>query len=156
MKTLILTTLLTLFFAGAAAGLTPEERAVVTQMKDTIVSLRAKLTAADRANASALTALTKASNQMTALQDDLRLADARFKQVITERDQHAQDLQKAKERYGALNKRYQTAQFIIAVVSGLLAAGIAFYFSRGLMPPYSLIFPLGTGATVFGLIYLVI
>jgi chromosome segregation ATPase len=156
MKTLTFTILLILFFAGAAAGLTPEERAVVTQMKDTIVSLRAKLTAADRANASALTALTKASNQMTALQDDLRIADTRFKQTITERDQYATELQKAKERYEALNKRYQTAQFIIAIVSAVLTGLVVFYFSQALLPPYNVIAPLGAATTVFAAIYFIL
>jgi hypothetical protein len=156
MKHYILYFLLTLFFVSPAAALTPEERVVVAQMKDTIGSLRSKLSAADRANVSALSALTKAANQMTVLQEDLRSADARFKKTITERDQYAADLQKAKERYEALNKRYQTAQFIIAIVSAVLTGLVVFYFSQALLPPYNLIAPLGAGGAVFAAIYFIL
>lgn len=156
MKTILSTLSFILLFVSAATALTPEERKVVSQMKDTIVSLRSKLSAADRANTTALAALTRASNQMTALHDDLRLADARFKQTITERDRYADDLQKSKERYTALNKRYQTAQFIIAIVSAVLTGLVVFYFSQALLPPYNLIAPLGAGSMVFAAIYFIL
>ena len=155
MKTLLATTAIAVF-ATSSYALTPAERAVVQEMQATITQLRGKIQSADRANAKTLQSLAAASSQVRTLKEELAAAEKTIQQVVAERDSLAGDLEKAKKEIKHLNKRYQTAQFIIAAVVALLAAVIAVYFTHFLVPPYNLIAPAVAAAAAFALVYIIL
>jgi septal ring factor EnvC (AmiA/AmiB activator) len=155
MKTLLAATAAAVL-ATSAHALTPAERAVVQEMQETITQLRGKIQSADRANAKTLQSLAAASSQVRTLKTELAAAEKTIQQVVAERDALAGDLEKAQKEIKHLNKRYQTAQFIIAAVVALLATVVAVYFTHFLVPPYNLIAPAVAAAAAFGLVYIVL
>lgn len=155
MKTLLATIAIALI-ATSAQALTPAERAVVLDMQATIAQLRGKIKAADNANAKTLRSLAIASSQLKSLKEELAEAEKTIQQIVSERDALAGDLEKSKKEIAHLNKRYQTAQLIIASVVALLATVIAVYFTHFLIPPYNLIIPAAAAAAAFGIVYVIL
>ncbi len=145
-----------LLFALAAKALTPTEREIVSGMKTTIVDLRAKLDGAERANGAALASLITANTQMATLQINLELADEQVRAVASERDQAVAAADKLTTRLHALNKKYQFAQFLVAVTTALLAGVGAMYLTQGLQFPYNVAVPIGVAGAAYMLVTLLI
>jgi septal ring factor EnvC (AmiA/AmiB activator) len=155
MKTL-LAILAVALVATSAQALTPAERAIVLDMQATIAQLRGKIKSADNANAKTLRSLAVASSQLQSLKQELVTAEKQIQQIVAERDALAGDLEKAKKEIKHLNKRYQTAQFIIASVFALLVTVVTVYFTHFLKPPYNLVIPAVAAAAAFGLVYVIL
>lgn len=145
-----------LFLSLTAFGLTPEERRVVSQMKDTIVVLRGKLETAQKANGSALSALTQAVAQSAELTEQAKAAAEQCAQLAAERDRLSGEIAVAKAKYDKLNSRYQTAQLIVALFTGFAVGLIVLQFTHALQPPYGLIVPIAAGAAAFFGIYIIL
>jgi hypothetical protein len=143
-------------FGAVAFGLTPAERETVTQMRDSLLDLRGKLEAAQTANASALSALSAAAFQTSSLVEQAKVAADRVAALAAERDTLTEALASAEVKYVALNRRYQTAQLIIAIVSAFLVGLFVLQFTHNLQPPYGIIVPLGAGAAAFSAIYIIL
>jgi hypothetical protein len=146
---LALAILLAYLLAGACAfGLSPEEKKIVSQMRDSISLLRAKLENAEAANSSAL-----AAQQTTSLTEQARLASEQVAALAAERDSLTGRLASARHDYERLNARYQTAQLLIAVVSAFLVGILTLQLTHHLQPPYGLLVPIATGTAAFFTIY---
>ena len=149
--------LVSYFGVGALAfGLTPSERETVVQMKGSLLDLRGKLESAQTANASALTALSAAAMQTSSLVEQAKLAADQVAALAAERDSFAAELVVAAKKYDALNARYQTAQLIIAVFTGVAVGLIVLQFTHNLQPPYGIVVPLAVGAAAFFAIYIIL
>ena len=144
----ILCAIVFVIVASCAKGLTPAERDVVTQMKDTITELRTKLDAQVAANASALQSLSLAVVQAV----DLTTAA----QHAQEQDQLKDDGIVKDKKIAFLNQKYQFAQFLIAAVSAFAVALLVFQFTRSLPAPYNFILPLGGAGFAYGIITILI
>jgi hypothetical protein len=151
---LALAILLAYLLAGACAfGLSPEEKKIVSQMRDSISLLRAKLENAEAANSSALAALTLAAQQTTSLTEQARLASEQVAALAAERDSLTGRLASARHDYERLNARYQTAQLLIAIVSAFLVGILTLQLTHHLQPPYGLLVPIAAGTAAFFTIY---
>lgn len=142
--------------ATLALGLTPQEKAIVGQMRDSISLLRTKLDGAQSANDSALSALTIAASQSADLSAQVQTAAAQVTLLAAERDALAARIAAADIAYERLNARYQTAQLIIALVSAFLVGLLVLQFTHRLSPPYGFIVPVAAGAAAFFAIYNII
>lgn len=154
---LALSILLVYLLAGILAfGLTPEEKKIVGQMRDSLSLLRVKLESAQSANDNALAALSLAATQTADLTAQARLAADQTATLASERDRLATELSDAKVQYDKLNARYQTAQLIIALTTAFAVALIVLQFTHNLQPPYGLLVPIAAGAAAFFTIYIIL
>jgi multidrug efflux pump subunit AcrA (membrane-fusion protein) len=156
MKTAFAIIIIYLLLGAYAFGLTPEEKKLVGQMRDSISLLRAKVEEAQSANDSALSALSLAATESAVLTAEARTAAAATATLAAERDQLASDLSTAATKYERLNARYQQAQLIIALVSAFFVGLLALQFTHNLQPPYGLLVPLIAGAAAFFAIYIIL
>jgi len=138
-----------LFCGKLMFALTPGEREIVGQMKDTIIELRGQVTAADIRVDAATASLVSSAATQNALISDLKAKELEVQNIILERDQAVADLALQKAKYAALNVKYQRAQFIIAIVTSLLAGVMVFYITQGLAVPYNVMIPLGAAGAVY-------
>jgi len=138
-----------IFCSASAFALTPTEREVVVEMRDTITLLRSSLDSARRANERSLAALHAASAQTADLTARLKVAADEAAQLVAERDHLTSELSVAKVNYAKLNARYQTAQLIIALSVGFAVGMLALQFTHNLMPPYGIIVPIAAGVAAF-------
>lgn len=106
-------------------GLTPSEREVVTQMKDTIVDLRGKLSGAEAANDSALQSLTTVSAQMVLMQSNLTTADAQVRALALDRDRAEKALSGEREAHAKTMAKYHSIKFYVGGTLALLAGALA-------------------------------
>lgn len=144
------------FIVTTAFALTPDERQVVQEMRDTISSLRTSLDSANKANDRVLGALNTAIGQTEALTQKLKVAAEEAAVLTSERDTLAADLSVAKVKYDKLNHRYQTAQLIIALTTAFAVAMLTLQFTHSLTPPYGIIVPIAAGAAAFFGIYIIL
>jgi hypothetical protein len=144
------------FIAATALALTPEERQVVQEMRDTISSLRVSLDNANKANDRVLGALNTAIGQTEALTFKLKVAAEQAATLTAERDTLSADLSVAKVKYDKLNHRYQTAQLIIALSVAFAVVMLTLQFTHSLTPPYGIIVPIAAGAAAFFGIYIIL
>jgi hypothetical protein len=157
-KTVIFCVLAVYLLLGAALcqALTPEERKIVGQMRDSITQLRGKLEAAQAANEGALSALALAAAQSVDLVDEARSAAARAASLAAERDRIAAELSVAEAKAADLNKKYQRAQLIIAIAAAVIAGLLAVQFTHNLQPPYGILVPVAAGAAAFFGVYIIL
>jgi len=141
-----------ILLVGRAYSLTPDERKIVGQMKDTITELRGKLQTAQDANDQALASLTLASLQTSELSLVAKVAQEHAMEMTAERDMLADENSFLQIKIEKLNQKYQRAQFIIALVSSVAVILLVFQFSRLLPIPYNLVAPLGAGAATYILV----
>lgn len=147
---LALAIVLAYLLAGVLAfGLTHEEKKIVSQMRDSISLLRAKLEGAQSANEDALAALSLAATQTSELTTQARLAAEQAAALAAERDRLAAELSAAKVEYDKLNARYQTAQLIVALTTAFAVGLIVLQFTHNLQPPYGILVPIAAGAAAF-------
>ena len=152
----ILCAIVFVIVASCARALTPAERDVVTQMKDTITELRTKLDAQVAANASALQSLSLAVVQAVDLTTAAQHAQEQAAVMTAERDQLKDDGIVKDKKIAFLNQKYQFAQFLIAAVSAFAVALLVFQFTRSLPAPYNFILPLGGAGFAYGIITILI
>ena len=148
--------LLFFFIAATALALTPEERQVVGEMRDTIAFLRVSLDNANKSNDRVLGALNTAIGQSEALTQRLKVAAEQAAVLTAERDTLSADLSVAKVNYDKLNHRYQTAQLIIALSVAFAVVMLTLQFTHNLTPPYGIIVPIAAGAAAFFGIYIIL
>lgn len=147
---------LLLFFVllSSAAALTDEERKIVVQMKDTITELRQKLEGAERANLSALDSIALATAQLSDLHIEAKAAEAEAAILRADLFEKTDALNALKVSYERLNGKYQFLQLLVAMLGAVSSALLVFQFTHRLTPPYNLLFPVLTGAAVFGAVYI--
>lgn len=142
-------TLLLFLSAVSAFALTPVERRVVEQMKDTIVELRGKLSEAQGANDAALASLSLATTQSVDLTMQARLAAEQAAMLTAERDQLRGDLAVITVKLNKLNAKYQFAQFLVAVTVAAFVGLLCFYLTQGLLAPYKFLIPAGAAGAAY-------
>lgn len=148
--------ILFLILSTCAKALTPAEREIVTQMKDTITDLRGKYEAQVVANDSALTSLSLAVIQTADLTTAAKAAQDQAAAMTAERDT-LKDLTMVQEaKIAKLNQQYQRAQFIIAGVSALAALLLVFQFTKSLPFPYNAGIPIAAAVSTYALITILI
>ena len=159
LATALLTMLLLAFAANTANtanALTPSERKVVLSMKSALTQLRGKLAEADTANKSYMLAVTKASQQVAILQESARAAEAQSVLLTAERDQLATDYAVQTEHLKKVNKRYQTAQFIIAITVAGCVGLLVFQLAAAIPLQYRIIAAAGAGSLAAAIVYMVL
>ena len=139
-----------------ARALTPSEREIVTQMKDSITDLRGKYEAQVEANNSALSSLSLAVIQSADLTAAAKFAQEQAATMTAERDQLKDDGILKDTKIAKLNHQYQFAQFIIAGVSAFAVALLVFQFTKSLPMPYNIVAPLGAAGVAYGIITILI
>jgi hypothetical protein len=154
MKTIL--SIFLIVFSVQLFALTPEERVVVSQMRDTVNSLRVKLTDAQLKNDTALNALSESALQMSSLMFQAQKAAESVAALTNERDNLKDDLASSKLKYDKLNVRYQRAQLIIAIFAAFFVGLIVLQFTHNLQPPYGLLVPVVAGAAAFITIYFIL
>jgi hypothetical protein len=154
MKTIL--SIFLIVFSVQLFALTPEERVVVSQMRDTVNSLRVKLTDAQLKNDTALNALSESALQMSSLMLQAQKAAESVAALTNERDNLKDDLASSKLKYDKLNVRYQRAQLIIAIFTAFFVGLIVLQFTHNLQPPYGLLVPVVAGAAAFITIYFIL
>jgi hypothetical protein len=131
--------LIVFLISAKCFGLTPEERAIVGQMKEQIVYLRdsgEKLNVENErireqadiaavANTAAMVKLGDAVEKMLTLQADLRLADEAVKNLTLERDRLAQDLVHANAKVDAAVAKLHRLKNFAGIAGGILAGLLA-------------------------------
>lgn len=137
-------------------ALTPDERVIVTQMKDTITELRSKYDAQVAANASALGAISLAMIQSADAVKSATDAQAQAAAMTAERDSLKDRTMVLDAKLAKLNHQYQFAQFIIAGVSAFAVALLVFQFTKSLPLPYNIVAPLGAAGVAYGIITILI
>ena len=140
--------------APSALALTPTERQIVSNMKAATTSLRGKLAEAETANREYLNALTKAKSEASALHEQASQAAIAAAQIAAERDEVSAQLAAANIRYEKLNKRYQTAEMIIAITVGIIALILGLQLGAGLPPQYRLAVGIGCGIAAASAVYI--
>ena len=148
--------ILFLILSTCAKALTPAEREIVTQMRDTITDLRAKHEAQIQANDSALTSLSLALIQTADLTTAAKAAQDQAAAMTAERDTLKDEAIVKDAKIAKLNQQYQRAQFIIAAVSALAALLLVFQFTKSLPLPYNFGIPAGAAAATYALITILI
>jgi len=154
MKTIL--SIFLIVFSVQLFALTPEERVVVSQMRDTVNSLRVKLTDAQLKNDTALNALSESALQMSSLMFQAQKAAESVAALTNERDNLKDDLASSKLKYDKLNVRYQRAQLIITIFAAFFVGLIVLQFTHNLQPPYGLLVPVVAGAAAFITIYFIL
>jgi septal ring factor EnvC (AmiA/AmiB activator) len=148
--------LLLIFAASTAFGLTPEEKELVLQMRESVSALRSKLISAQKSNSASLSALAQAAEQTQELNAQLKDAAEQSAALAADRDRIASELAVAEVRYEKLNRRYQTAQLIIALTTAFAVGMIVLQFTHSLQPPYGFLVPIGAGVAAFFAIYIIL
>jgi len=160
--------ILFLILSTCAKALTPAEREIVTQMKDTITDLRAKYEAQVIANDSALTSLSLAVIQTADLTTAAKAAQEQAAAMTAERDM-LKDTVAAQEKTIALQKadkanllasfhtfKFWTASIVAALIAAIAALLIFRFMAPALNTPAGLMLafglPAAAGAAVFTLI----
>ena len=146
--------LVAVILAPSALALTPTERQIVSNMKTAVTQLRGKLAEAETANREYLNALTKAKAEASALHEQASQAAIATAQIAAERDEVSAQLAAANVRYEKLNKRYQTAELIIAISVGIIALITGLQLGAGLPPQYRLAVGAGCGLAAAGAVYI--
>lgn len=151
-----LTAALLLATAASSTALTPDERQTVIGMRSAITSLRGKLDATEAANRNYLQAVQKATAQAAALQDSARAAASDAARLAAERDDLAAQAAATALRIERLDRRYQTAQMIIAGAVATLALVLALQLGAGLPPQYRIAVSAGAAMAAAGAVYVVL
>ena len=145
-----------LLFCSSAWALTPSEKEVVIQMRDTISGLRTRLTDAQNSNDSALKALSASTLQVAELIEQTKKAAHEAARIASERDALADEISVAKVNYDKLNIRYQRAQLVIAIFTAIFVGLIVLQFTHNLQPPYGFLVPILAGTAAFFAVYWVL
>jgi tRNA U34 5-carboxymethylaminomethyl modifying GTPase MnmE/TrmE len=145
-----------ILFLTSALALTPKEKELVSQMRDSLTSLRTKLNDAQTSNNEALKALSLSSVHIAQLLEQSKQAAEEAAKLTEERDSLAEEIRVAQVRYEKLNNRYQTAQLIIALLAAFFIGLLTLQFTHNLQPPYGLLVPILAGAAAFFTIYIVL
>jgi hypothetical protein len=149
-------TIYLILFTGTLWALTPKEKELVSQMRDSLTTLRGKLTEAQTSNDTALKALSAGSFQISELLEQAKQAAEEAAQLAEERDMLAAEIRVAQIKYEKLNNRYQTAQLIIALLAAFFIGLLTLQFTHNLQPPYGLLVPVIAGVAAFFTIYIVL
>lgn len=149
-------TMFLLATGGTAGALTASERQTVTSMKSVITSLRGKLAEAETANQNYLQAVRKAAQQTTVLQESARVAAVEAARLAAERDELAAQVAAANVRLETLDRKYQTAQMIIAGAVATLALVLALQLGAGLPPQYRIAVAIGAAIAAASTVYVVL
>lgn len=137
-------------------ALTDKEKEIVSEMRNTINVLRTKLVDAQNSNDSALKALSSSTFQVSQLIEQSKLAAEQTAKLAEERDTLIDEARVAQVKYEKLNRRYQTAQLIIALLAAFFVGLLTLQFTHNLQPPYGLLVPIILGAAAFFTIYIIL
>lgn len=147
---------LLLGIAAPAHSLTTQEREIVAGMRQAITALRGKLREAESANRSYLRHAQVAREQVQVLQESAKAAEIAAAALAAERDQLAADYAIQTEHLKRVNKRYQTAQFIIAVAVAGFVGLLAFQLAAAIPLQYRVGASAGAALLSAAIVYMVL